>query len=103
VPTIGESVYRNKRLLEACRQLECMACGTQDGSVCAAHSNSLSDGKGRSLKASDAAVAALCFQCHHKVDQGNKLSREERREIWLAAHIKTMRALFERELVQVKS
>jgi hypothetical protein len=92
--------FRSPKLLILCRELECQICGREDGTVCAAHSNSLSDGKGRGLKASDAAVAALCSVCHMEIDQGKNLSREERREKWLAAHISTIRALLERGLVR---
>jgi hypothetical protein len=92
--------FRSPKLLILCRSLECQHCGTEDGSVCAAHSNSLQDGKGRGWKSSDAAVAALCFRCHMEIDQGKNLSREERRDRWLAAHISTIRALLERGLIK---
>jgi cytochrome c553 len=92
--------FRSPKLLILCRELECQMCGAEDGSVAAAHSNQLSDGKGRSLKASDARIAALCFRCHTNIDQGKDLSREERREKWLAAHISTIRALLERGLLK---
>jgi len=49
-----------------------MNCGAQDGTVVAAHSNSLADGKGKGIKASDFKIAALCFRCHHELDQGTK-------------------------------
>lgn len=88
--------FRSPKLLILCRELECQICGAEDGTVCAAHSNRLSDGKGRGLKASDAAVAALCFKCHATVDQGRSMSREDRQSVWLEAHIKTLRALVER-------
>jgi hypothetical protein len=94
-------MYRNNRLLEACRSLPCQLCGAEDGTVCAAHSNSLADGKGRGLKASDAAVASLCFRCHSEIDQGRKMSKEERREAWLEAHVKTLRMLIERGVLRV--
>jgi predicted GNAT superfamily acetyltransferase len=94
------AVYRNPKLLIVCRELECQMCGSEDGTVCAAHSNSLSDGKGRGLKASDAAVASLCFTCHTAIDQGRDMTREERRSKWVEAHIKTFRALVERGLLK---
>jgi len=92
--------FRSPKILILCRELECQICGTEDGTVCAAHGNSLSDGKGRGLKASDAAIAALCFKCHTTVDQGRHMSKEERRSVWLEAHIKTLRALVERGLLK---
>lgn len=93
-------MWRSPKLLIRVRELPCMRCGTEDGTVCAAHSNSLADGKGRGLKAHDWAVAALCFACHKAIDQGNG-AREDRREAWLDAHRKTIGALFERGIVRV--
>lgn len=95
-------MYRNKKLLEVVREAPCMHCGAQDGTVVAAHSNQLRDGKGRGLKASDAAIAALCCNCHHQIDQGFILSKEERRNAWDEAHRKTMRWLIENEHLIVK-
>jgi hypothetical protein len=88
-------VYRNKKLLEVVRQSPCQHCGRQDGTVVAAHSNLLRDGKGRGIKASDYRIAALCFTCHSDLDQGNKMSREERKELWEDAHRATVGWLFE--------
>jgi hypothetical protein len=89
--------YRNKKLLEAVRQMPCQYCGAQDGTVCAAHSNDSKHGKGMGQKASDACIAALCHRCHSMLDQGKDLSKEERREMWLHAHVNTMRWLIENE------
>ena len=94
-------MYRNKKLLEACRRLECQHCGADDGTVCAAHSNWMSEGKGRGLKAADSAVAALCYRCHAELDQGKDLSRDERRQMWLEAHGKTLRAMIERNILEM--
>jgi ferredoxin len=88
-------VYRNKKLLEVVRQSPCQHCGRQDGTVVAAHSNLLKDGKGRGIKASDYRIAALCFTCHSELDQGSKMSREERKEMWEDAHRATIGWLFE--------
>lgn len=92
----GEAVrYRNKHLLEACRLLPCQHCGKDDGTVCAAHSNWSSEGKGMGLKASDAAVAALCFTCHRLLDQGSRLDRQEKRVMWVEACMRTYVKLVE--------
>lgn len=93
--------YRNKRLLEACRELPCQHCGAEDGTVVAAHSNWASEGKARSLKAKDSAVASLCFACHSQIDQGKDMTRAERREMWIEAHCKTLRALIEIDKLRV--
>lgn len=91
--------YRNKKLLEAVRQMPCQHCGAQDGTVCAAHSNFSEHGKGMGQKASDACIAALCHRCHGTLDQGKDLSKAERREMWLDAHVKTIRWLIEKEIL----
>lgn len=84
---------RSKKLLEACRLIPCQHCGAQDGTVVAAHSNWSEHGKGKSIKASDIYVASLCSICHHQLDQGLLWSREQRKEIWTAAHRKTVALL----------
>lgn len=86
--------YRNQKLLEACRDLPCQLCGREDGTVVAAHSNQLRDGKGRGIKSHDFRVASLCFRCHAELDQGSKLTKEERLEMWERAHRSTIGALF---------
>ena len=92
--------YRNKRLLEAVREAPCMACGASDGTVVAAHSNQLRDGKGRGLKAHDYRIAALCYQCHMRLDQGKDMSKEERVEMWEQAHRDTVGWLFDNGIVK---
>lgn len=94
-------MYRNDKLLKACRELACQHCGANNGTVVAAHSNQLRDGKGRGLKAHDYRVAALCYTCHMELDQGSSMSKAERVEMWEEAHRKTIGQLFEQELVKV--
>lgn len=84
---------RSKKLLEACREIPCQHCGIADGTVVAAHSNALANGKGRSIKASDVFVASLCFKCHQEIDQGSYLTKDERVAIWTAAHERTVKEL----------
>ena len=72
-----------------------MGCGAQDGTVVAAHSNQLRDGKGRGLKAHDYRIAALCYRCHMNLDQGKDLTKEQRVELWEEAHRETIGWLFE--------
>jgi len=85
--------------LNACRELPCQHCGTIDGTVIAAHSNQLRDGKGRGLKAHDYRVASLCYTCHMELDQGSNLSKQERIDMWEEAHRKTIGLLFERGFI----
>jgi len=94
-------LYRNKKLLEAVRTAPCQHCGVIDGTVVAAHSNQQRDGKGKSIKAHDYRIAALCYCCHAGLDQGSKMSREERVEMWEEAHRKTMGWLFENLVIDV--
>ena len=93
--------YRNKKLLEIVRDSPCQLCGAEDGTVVAAHSNQLRDGKGRSIKAHDYRIAALCYTCHADIDQG-RMSREDKQDLWEMAHRKTVGWLFDNEHLTVK-
>ena len=95
-------IYRNKKLLELIRQSPCQSCGRFDGTVVAAHSNQLRDGKGRGIKAHDYRVAALCYSCHMNLDQGKSLDKAERVEIWEEAHRKTIAWLFENNHIEIR-
>lgn len=82
--------YRNAALLGLARLLPCcQSCSARNvGQVVAAHANGL--GKGMALKAPDWAWAGLCDRCHFEIDQGARLSRAERWEVWLDAYWKTV-------------
>ena len=99
---MNQLIYRNKKLLELVRQCPCQNCGIEDGTVVAAHSNQLRDGKGRGLKAHDYRIAALCFRCHTELDQGTKMSKAERVESWEDAHRCTIGWLFEKGHLDIK-
>lgn len=94
-------MYRNPKLLKSIIEAPCMHCGISDGTVVAAHSNQLRDGKGRGIKAQDYRIAALCYRCHHELDQGNKLSKQERVDMWEAAHRLTVGWLFDNDKIKV--
>ena len=94
-------MYRNPKLLKSIIEAPCMHCGISDGTVVAAHSNQLRDGKGRGIKAHDYRIAALCYTCHHELDQGNKLSKQERVDMWEAAHRLTVGWLFDNDKIKV--
>jgi hypothetical protein len=94
-------MYRNKKLLEAARLLPCQHCGVSDGTVVAAHSNQLRDGKGRGLKAHDYRIASLCYRCHMELDQGAKMDKAQRVEMWEDAHRKTLGLFFEQGIIVV--
>jgi transcription elongation factor Elf1 len=81
---------RHKRLLELVANMNCQHCGHYLSQAC--HSN-WHGGKGKGIKASDEYVAALCQKCHYEVDQGARLSKAERQEMWINAHLKTLHFL----------
>lgn len=89
---------RNAALRQACRSLPCQHCGISDSSVCGAHSNWAVHGKGKSIRASDQYIAAMCVGCHYALDQGPHMSRQERFEMWDAAHRNTVVELIRRGL-----
>lgn len=67
--------YRSKKWLAAVGQIEqCVLCGRWGTQV--AHMN---EGKGMGMKTDDCATAAIYQECHHEIDNGSHLSREERR------------------------
>ncbi len=91
---------RSKALMKAYRELPCQWCGIEDGTVCGAHSNQARHGKGRGIKASDDKCASLCSKCHYELDQGYKMSREERESLWEVAHERTINELARRGLME---
>jgi hypothetical protein len=95
-------MYRNKKLLEYARKLPCQHCGIDDGTVVAAHSNQLRDGKGRGLKASDYRIASLCYTCHTEIDQGKRLNKAERIQMFEDSHRSTIGEFFERGFIEVR-
>lgn len=84
---------RSNKLLRMVAELNCQLCGSGQH-VQAAHTN-WGGGKGRGIKADDNLIAALCQECHYKIDQGSKWSREERKEAWTIAHKRTVKELTE--------
>jgi len=94
-------MYRNKRLFEIVRQSPCQNCGISDGTVVAAHSNQLRDGKGRGLKSHDYRIAALCYRCHSDLDQGSKMDKNQRIQFFEDAHRNTIGWLFEQGHIEI--
>lgn len=98
--------YRNRKLLDAVHQLPCTfalpgVCEGGLGEPC--HSNFARHGKGKSMKAHDCYVASGCRSCHREVDQGMRMSREERVDAWQRAFEKTLLLLWERKLIEVSN
>jgi hypothetical protein len=94
--------YRNRKLLDTARDQPCMHCGSQNGTIVAAHSNWSRHGKGMSIKAHDCFIAFLCSSCHYEIDQGSKLSKAERQQMWQDAFEKTLLHLWSTERLTVK-
>jgi hypothetical protein len=83
---------RSKKLLKAVSELDCQSCGASGSQ--AAHTN-WGGGKGRGIKADDNLVAALCQYCHYEIDQGKNLTKEQRQDLWLKAHVRTVKILLD--------
>jgi len=84
---------RSRPLMKAYRAIACQLCFAEDGTVCGAHSNWLCHGKAKGKKADDNRCASLCSRCHFDIDQGAKLTKTERFELWWEAHVRTVYAL----------
>jgi hypothetical protein len=94
--------FRSRALLDLARDQACVMCGRQDGTIVAAHSNLLEHGKGAGHKAHDGMHAWLCYVCHSDVDQGNSMSKQQKREFMLTAICRTVMELWNQELIEVK-
>jgi len=86
--------YRSEKHLARVRKLACVDCG-RVGQTQAAHMNL---GKGQGIKASDAATASLCVDCHRRLDQGGQMTKAERRAYEWEMVAKTYIALQEQGL-----
>ena len=94
--------WRSKKHLQNVASLPCQHCGLE-GKTQAAHSNMAQHGKGRGIKASDEFVAALCFACHHDLDAGYGLSKDEKQLMFRNALRKTWAELQARDLILIDS
>jgi len=75
-----------KRWYQAVAELEtCSLCGKWGIQV--AHGN---EGKGMGKKVEYYKTAAICYEEHHEIDNGNKLSRDERRNMMRDAQLDTL-------------
>lgn len=93
-----QPIFRSKTWIRAVASLdECVLCGKIG--VQAAHRN---EGKGMGQKVDDCLTAALCHECHHDIDNGNKLDREERRYLMDRAIVLTVRELGRRGLIAAR-
>lgn len=91
--------YRSRKWLAAVHKIEsCVLCGAYG--IQAAHRNF---GKSMSQKTDDCLTAALCPSCHHDIDNGNRLSREERRALLDKAICETVAQLARMGLIEVRA
>lgn len=91
--------YRSRQWLAAVHKIEsCVLCGAYG--IQAAHRN---QGKGMSQKTDDCLTAAICPACHHDIDNGNQLSRDERRALLDRAICETVAQLARMGLIQVRA
>lgn len=87
--------FRSEKFRKLVTSLPCQHCGTSGTQ--AAHANLSCFGKGMGRKASDFALMALCPSCHSALDQGNSMSKEERRVFQFEMISKTLVAVLESE------
>jgi hypothetical protein len=92
-------MYRSKRLLDAARGQNCTLripgiCNGNSETTVAAHSNQIMHGKGMGIKAHDCFAAWACSSCHAEIDQGSKLSRQQKDEYWQAGFERTILQMF---------
>lgn len=92
------AIYRNPKWLKAVREIPyCVLCGNYG--VQAAHRN---EGKGIGIKVDDSLTAALCPECHHRIDNGKDMTREERRAEMDRAIVLTLQQLTKDGKVEVR-
>jgi len=77
--------------LGMCRGQECFIRLPQVGrhdteTVVPCHSNQSKHGKGMGLKASDKFTVPGCADCHREIDQGSRMTKEEKFAAWDAAY-----------------
>lgn len=89
--------FRSEKLRRAVSALPCVCC-QREGRTQAAHAN---QGKGMGLKAPDSWLAALCVECHTRLDQTGGMLKDERRAFEMEMIAKTYIALIEAGLLQV--
>lgn len=94
--------WRSRKHLQNVASLPCQHCGLE-GQTQTAHSNLSIHGKGRSIKASDEFTAALCFACHHDLDAGHGLTKDEKQLMFRNALRKTWAELLARDLILIDS
>lgn len=65
--------------------LRLVPCAKRE-TVVPAHSNQQQHGKGMGIKADDLYTVPACLHCHAELDQGHRLTKDERRLAWDRAY-----------------
>ncbi len=94
---LKQPIFRSNAWLRAVASLPCQSCGIE-GSTQAAHRN---EGKGMGMKVDDCLTAALCVECHSRIDQDGDMTRVERRHALDTAILKTLVQLARNGMVKV--
>ena len=93
-------MHRDKKLTQLARDQACVNCGANDGTTVWAHANGAEFGKGMGIKAHDCYGMFLCSICHHQLDQGFAMTRDEKREFTYRNICKTHLKLWQEGLVK---
>ena len=96
--------FRSRPLLDLCYEFDCLlqiegVCTGGTGEPC--HANWPEHGKGMGMKAHDCYAVPGCRACHMALDQGSKLSGEQRKDIWHRAFWKFLAMLWNRGMLRV--
>lgn len=80
----------DKKMLQACRGERCFlaipgVCRGDFATVVPCHANWSAYGKGMGIKARDEYTVPGCMHCHRELDQGNYLTKDEKRAVWESA------------------
>lgn len=96
--------YRNTKILKHARGQSCTlqipaVCNGDITTTVACHANFHEYGKGKSMKANDWAVCFGCASCHKWLDEG-PVSRDEKRDAFYWAFLRTLTILFDDGVVR---
>lgn len=99
--------WRSKEYLKSAQGQDCQVriegvCNHNPETVVAAHSNQYIHGKGGALKAHDIFVAWACSECHREIDQGNRLTYDQKAHYWQRGFERTLLAAIEQGILRVR-
>lgn len=88
--------FRSELWRRLVASIPCVFCGRESQ---AAHRN---QGKGTGIKTDDCQTAALCPGCHHEIDNGKDMTREQRRARMDEAIVLTVTEMARRGMIVCK-